>query len=91
MVGEEVELVAQHQGTDELTPYERLLGDALKGDSTLFARQDSVEGAWRVVDPVLGNVTPVHEYEPGTWGPVAADRIIVRDGGWHAPMTSPVS
>jgi glucose-6-phosphate 1-dehydrogenase len=90
MVGEEVELVAKHQGGDEMTPYERLLGDAIRGDATLFARQDSVEGAWRVVDPVLGNVTPVHDYEPGTWGPAEAEQIIARDGGWHAPMTSPL-
>jgi glucose-6-phosphate 1-dehydrogenase len=85
MVGEEVELVASHQGSDEMSSYERLLGDALRGDATLFARQDSVEHAWRVVDPILGNVTPVHEYEQGTWGPVEADRIIARDGGWHIP------
>ena len=90
MVGEEVELVASHQGTDEMSPYERLLGDALRGDATLFARQDSVEGAWRVVDPILGNVTPVHEYEQGSWGPVEADRIIARDGGWHCPAGVPL-
>ncbi|MGH2409283.1 MAG: glucose-6-phosphate dehydrogenase, partial [Chloroflexota bacterium] len=85
MVGEEVELVASHQGSDEMSPYERLLGDALRGDATLFARQDSVEDAWRVVDPILGNSTPIHEYEQGSWGPVEADRIIARDGGWHVP------
>ncbi|HVC79514.1 MAG TPA: glucose-6-phosphate dehydrogenase [Chloroflexota bacterium] len=90
MVGEEVELVASHQGTDEMSPYERLLGDALRGDATLFARQDSVEDAWRVVDPILGNVTPVHEYEQGSWGPVEADRIIARDGGWHVPTGIPL-
>ncbi len=89
MVGDEVELVALHQGSDEMTPYERLLGDALKGDATLFARQDSVEDAWRVVDPILGNVTPVHEYEPGSWGPVEAERIIARFGGWHVPLGVP--
>jgi len=90
MVGEEVELVARHQGSDEMSPYERLLGDALRGDATLFARQDSVEGAWKVVDPILGNLTPVHEYEQGSWGPVEADRIIARDGGWHVPAGIPL-
>jgi glucose-6-phosphate 1-dehydrogenase len=85
MVGEEVELVAQHHAGDEMAPYERLLGDALRGDASLFAREDSVEAAWRVVDPILGTVTPVHEYEPQTWGPAEADRIIARAGGWHNP------
>jgi glucose-6-phosphate 1-dehydrogenase len=51
----------------------------------LFVREDAVEAAWRVVDPVLGNRTPVHEYEPNTWGPAEADQIIVADGGWHNP------
>jgi len=74
MVGEGVDLLAcQHTG-DEMSPYERLLSDAMRGDTTLFARQDSVEAAWRVVDPILGNVTPVYEYEPNTWGP-ADDRM----------------
>jgi glucose-6-phosphate 1-dehydrogenase len=85
MTGEEVELVARHHAGDELTPYERLLGDAMRGDPTLFTRQDAVEAAWRVVDPVLGDVTPVHEYEPGTWGPPEADAIVRDLGGWHRP------
>ena len=86
MVGEEVKLLAcQHSG-EEMSPYERLLGDAVRGDSTLFAREDAVEAAWRVVDPILENVTPLHEYEPGTWGPAEADRIIGDDRGWHNPM-----
>jgi glucose-6-phosphate 1-dehydrogenase len=91
MVGEEVELVARQHPSEEMMPYERLLGDALRGDATLFAREDSVEEAWRVVDPILGNVTPVHEYEPGTWGPPEADRIIADVGGWHNPEPEPVS
>lgn len=85
MVGEEVELVARHHAGDEMAPYERLLGDAIHGDAALFAREDSVEEAWRVVDPILETVTPVHLYEPGTWGPVEADRIIAHDGRWHSP------
>ncbi len=84
-IGEDVELIARHQSGDEMTPYERLLGDAMRGDAALFAREDSVESAWRVVGPVLGNATPVHEYEAHTWGPSEADQIIAGDGGWHNP------
>jgi glucose-6-phosphate 1-dehydrogenase len=85
MVGERVELVVRQAPADEMTPYERLLGDAIRGDPTLFVREDSVEAAWSVVDPVLGNATPVHEYDQNTWGPIEADRIIAGDGGWHDP------
>ena len=88
MVGEAVELLVRHMAGDEMTPYERLLGDAIRGDAMLFVREDAVEAAWRVVDPVLGNKTPVHEYEPNTWGPAEADQIIVADGGWHNPSPS---
>jgi glucose-6-phosphate 1-dehydrogenase len=85
MVGEAVELLVRHMAGDEMTPYERLLGDAIRGDAMLFVREDTVEAAWHVVDPVLGHKTPVHEYEPNTWGPAEADQIIVADGGWHNP------
>jgi glucose-6-phosphate 1-dehydrogenase len=85
MVGEEVELLAQHHHPGEMPPYERLLGDAMRGDPTLFAREDSVEAAWTVVEPILGDVVPVHAYEPGTWGPAEADRLIGAGGTWHAP------
>jgi glucose-6-phosphate 1-dehydrogenase len=84
-IGEDVELIARHHSGDEMTPYERLLGDAMRGDAGLFAREDSVESAWRVVGPALGNATPVHEYEPHTWGPPEANQIIAGDGGWHNP------
>jgi len=77
----------RHVAGDEATPYERLLGDAVRGDAMLFVREDAVEAAWRVVDPVLGNKTPVHEYESNTWGPVEADEIVVADGGWHNPSS----
>ena len=60
------------------SPYERLLGDAMRGDASLFTRDDSVEAAWRVVDPILHNPAPVIEYEPGTWGPPSAARVIRR-------------
>jgi glucose-6-phosphate 1-dehydrogenase len=85
MVGQPLELKAVDQQPDEMTPYERLLGDALKGDQTLFARQDVVEEAWRIVDPILGNAVPVHRYAPGTWGPDAVNEVLLPEGGWHAP------
>ena len=85
MAGERVEFVVRESFVDEMTPYERLLGDALRGDPTLFVREAGVEAAWSVVDPILGDATPVHEYDPNTWGPIEADRIIAGDGGWHNP------
>jgi len=86
MEGESVELVAHERAGDDMPPYERLLGDALRGDQTLFNREDAVEAAWRVFEPVLGDVTSVHDYEPGTWGPPEAERIAVGVGGWHNPV-----
>jgi glucose-6-phosphate 1-dehydrogenase len=86
MVGRQVELVATHDpDADEMDAYERLLGEAMKGDATLFAREDYVEQAWRIVDPLLFNPPPVHEYEPGTWGPPEADQLTAAIGGWHNP------
>jgi glucose-6-phosphate 1-dehydrogenase len=70
---------------DEMDAYERVLGDAMQGDPTLFAREDYVEEAWRIVDPVLKVGTPVHEYEPGTWGPKEAHSSVVPPGGWQNP------
>ena len=70
-----------------MAPYERLLGDAAEGDATLFAREDAVEAQWRVVDAILGNVTPVYPYEPNTWGPREADRLIP-DDAWHNPLAT---
>jgi glucose-6-phosphate 1-dehydrogenase len=85
MVGQQVELLLSHHPTSaEMDAYERLLGDALEGDATLFAREDYVEEAWRIVGPALGNAVPVHEYEPGTWGPSEAGRV-APPGGWHNP------
>jgi glucose-6-phosphate 1-dehydrogenase len=71
---------------EEMDAYERVLGDAMHGDATLFAREDYVEEAWRIVDPVLKDVTPVHEYEPGTWGPKEVDSRVWPPGGWHNPV-----
>ncbi len=84
MVGELKELVLQRAPGDAMKPYDRLLGDAIDGDATLFARQDAVEESWRVVDPVLGDATPVYLYEPGSWGPAEAARISPPDG-WSNP------
>jgi glucose-6-phosphate 1-dehydrogenase len=82
MNGEDVELVATHQRGDEMTPYERLLGDALRGDQSLFAREDAIEAQWRVVNSILDNATPVYEYDPGTWGPAEAGRLLEDPAGW---------
>ncbi|CAN5908765.1 hypothetical protein BH11MYX4_BH11MYX4_08730 [soil metagenome] len=84
-IGQDVELLAAKSAESAALPYERLLGDAMKGDATLFASEDAVEAAWRTVDGVLGDATPVREDDPGTWGPAEAERIISRSGGWHEP------
>ena len=93
MAGEAVEMVANHHPeANEMDAYERVLGDAMAGDTTLFAREDYVEEAWRIVDPVLDADTPVYEYEPGTWGPTETShspetsQLIVPPGGWHDPV-----
>ncbi len=85
MVGDAVELVARHIPVGEKSPYERLLGDAIRGDASLFTRDDSVEAAWRVVDPILHSAEPVGAYEPGTWGPAAARAVVIGGEGWHDP------
>jgi glucose-6-phosphate 1-dehydrogenase len=86
MIGQRAELVASRQpDSDARDAYDRVLSDALEGDTELFARMDYVEEAWRIVDPVLTMKTPVLEYEPGTWGP--ADRDIVPPGGWADPTS----
>jgi glucose-6-phosphate 1-dehydrogenase len=88
--GQSVELVVcRHPSGDETGAYERLLGEAMKGDATLFARQDYVEEAWRIVDPILGRATPVIEYEPHTWGPSLANQVIGDSAGWHNPKPEP--
>jgi glucose-6-phosphate 1-dehydrogenase len=86
MMGESAEMLAHHHTEpSEMGAYELLLGDAMAGDSTLFARQDYVEEAWRIVDPYLKLSTPVYEYEPGTWGPKEASQV-VPPGGWQNPV-----
>jgi glucose-6-phosphate 1-dehydrogenase len=89
MEGEAVELIARHHAGDEMAPYERLLGDALRGDPTLFATEESIEAAWRVVDDVLDLHSPIHVYEPGTWGP--SDARTTPPDGWHNPKVRAVA
>src|SRR5258706_16371787 len=85
--GEPVELIAMaSQQAGEMDAYERVLRDAMAGDTTLFAREDYVEEAWRIVDPVLKADTPIYQYEPGVWGPREAERNVVPPGGWHNPV-----
>jgi glucose-6-phosphate 1-dehydrogenase len=86
MRGEAVELIARHNTDAEKSPYERLLGDAVRGDTSLFTQDDCVEAAWRVVDPILSGGLPVVEYEPGTWGPKGAAEIVNDGESWHDPQ-----
>ena len=84
-----VEMVAsRHPRPDEMEAYERVLGEAMAGDAMLFARQDYVEEAWRIVDPVLKAGTPIYEYEKGAWGPTEASEKVSPPGGWHNPAGS---
>ena len=89
MTGEPVELsVVDHAGpgqNGQMDAYERLLGDAMNGDATLFARQDVVEAAWAIVDPILHGPSPMYEYDPGTWGPKESDVLTESVGGWNTP------
>jgi len=87
MKGQPVEMVASHcPPADEPEAYERLLEEAIVGDTTMFAREDYVEEAWRILEPVLKADTAVYEYEPGTWGPVAVDQTVSPAAGWHNPV-----
>jgi glucose-6-phosphate 1-dehydrogenase len=79
------ELTFASQPSGEMRPYDRLIGAALSGDRWLFARQDAVEASWKVVDPVLGNVVPVHPYARGSWGPKEADALLPEWDSWHDP------
>jgi glucose-6-phosphate 1-dehydrogenase len=83
-------LASRHPCAKEMDAYERVLGDAMAGEATLFAREDYVEEAWRIVDPVLKNETPVFQYEPGTWGPAEVSAVTPK-GGWRDPMPNGVA
>ena len=85
-VGDQGELYLMEEQPGEEAPYERLLGDAMAGDDSLFTREDAVEAAWAAVDHVLKHHSRVRPYKPGTWGPKEADALIVADGGWHNPV-----
>jgi glucose-6-phosphate 1-dehydrogenase len=91
MQGEPVELLARHESRSEQSPYERLLTNAIHGDATLFTRDDCVEAAWQVVDPVLKTAVPVLPYEPGSWGPAAAAAIMGDGAYWHDPQVEKTS
>jgi glucose-6-phosphate 1-dehydrogenase len=86
MVGDSIELSPTTRRAARMGPYERLLSDAMRGDPLLFATQEAVEAAWRIVDPILGDVTPLYEYDPGTWGPPEVDKLIVPPIGWRNPQ-----
>ena len=89
IVGQLAEMVASRQkNPEEMDAYERVLGDAMAGDATLFARQDYVEEAWRIVDPLFKQDTPVYPYEPGSWGPSEVERVTPA-GGWQNPVVGP--
>ncbi|HVK78002.1 MAG TPA: glucose-6-phosphate dehydrogenase [Kofleriaceae bacterium] len=88
MTGRNVELMAAQAPGEAMLDYERLIGDAMRGDASQFARDDIVEAEWRVVDGILGDVTPVHEYRPETWGPPAAETMVSVAGGWQRPEPS---
>jgi len=90
MVGQATEMLAsRHPQADEMDAYERVLGDAMAGDATLFARQDYVDEAWRIVDPILKKPTSVYEYEPNTWGPAEVRQTVEPEGGWLNPTLAP--
>jgi glucose-6-phosphate 1-dehydrogenase len=85
MVGEDVEMILTEHAPSMLPPYQRLLGDAVRGLGELFGRDDIVDAQWRIVEPILDDVTPVYPYEKGTWGPNEAEALIGSDGPWRNP------
>ena len=90
MVGDDARLTEHANPGDEMEPYERLLGDALRGDHTLFGSEAGVEAAWRIVDPVLNSDQPLHRYDRGSWGPAEAETVAAAVGGWIKPRTGSV-
>ena len=85
MAGHPTELFVSQTAGDEMEAYERLIGDAMQGDAALFGRQDEVEAAWAIIDPILGAKTAVNDYAQGSWGPKAADQLVDSVCGWHDP------
>jgi glucose-6-phosphate 1-dehydrogenase len=90
-VGDQRELYLCDERPGEEAPYERLLGDAMVGNGALFTREDAVEAAWAVVDPVLKNHQRVLPYQRRSWGPKQAGALIAADGGWHNPRFADVT
>lgn len=88
MTGETVRLFERHHAGDKMAPYERLLGDAMRGDRTLFGSEAGVEAAWRIVDPILNADAAPDEYEVGSWGPASGETLAARAGGWIAPRVA---
>ena len=88
MAGEDVELTLTEQAASLIPPYQRLLGDAMRGVSDLFGREDVVDAQWRIVEPILADPPACQDYEPGSWGPEAADALIGADGPWRNPAPS---
>jgi glucose-6-phosphate 1-dehydrogenase len=90
MTGQMLELSvvegAEQGQSGRMDAYERLIGDAIMGDATLFARQDVVEAAWAIVDPVIHGPSPMYDYDPNTWGPSQADALVAGVGGWLTPQ-----
>ena len=86
MVGEDVEMTLTEHEPRVLPPYQRLLGDAMRGLGELFGREDIVDAQWRIVEPILDDVTPVYPYQPGDLGPEEAEALIAADGPWRNPL-----
>jgi glucose-6-phosphate 1-dehydrogenase len=89
MVGDDTELMLTAQAASYRPPYQRLLGDAMHGNGDLFGREDTVDAQWRIVEPILDNVTPLYTYDAGSWGPDEATRLIGGDGPWRNPVVTP--
>ena len=85
LAAEAQELAFNQEPGSDTRPYDRLIAAALTGERWLFARQETVEAAWQVVDPVLGDATPVHPYTRGSWGPADADALLPAGDAWHNP------
>ena len=88
MVGEDVELILTEQAAGYLPPYQRLLGDAMRGLGDLFGREDSIDAQWRIVEPILDDRAPLYSYAPGSWGPEETEKLIGPDGPWRAPKAA---
>jgi len=88
MVGSDVEMLLAETQTAYLPPYQRLLGDAMHGAGEMFGRADIVDAQWRIVEPILDNVTPLYTYEPGSWGPNETEQLIGADGPWRNPLVA---